>query len=343
MKFAYALFAAFLFGLSTPLSKILLNDLSPLMLAGVCYLGSGIMLYVLSLFQKASAESPLEKNDIPYVVGFVFCGGVIAPIMLFTGLRLINASSTSLLLNFELILTILVSWVFFREHIGLKLGISAILITLSAILLCLDIKSFKFSSGYGPLLVISACLMWAIDNNLTGKVSIKNPMNIAMIKGLCGGTINLFMAAIINQLTLNIRSLFYGTIVGFISYGLSLYFLVLAMRHIGTSRAVALFGINPFIGTVFSILLLNESLSIEIVIAFFLAGFAVFLILGEKHHHFHKHEYLEHEHLHIHDEHHEHKHLTTVPEKLPHSHKHIHVGIEHSHPHTPDAHHKHKH
>jgi len=343
MKFSYALLAAFLFGLSTPLSKILLNDFSPVMLASLYYLGSGFILYVLSFFKITSQETSFEKNDIPYIIGFVVCGGIIAPVMFFTGLKLINALNVSILLNFELILTALIAWLFFKEHISLNLVVSMILITLSAIMLGFDIKSFKFSSSYGVILVMFACFMWAIDNNLTSKISLKNPLNIAIIKGLAGGSINFILAFLTNQLIINITSLLYGTIVGFICYGISLYLLILAMRYIGASRAIAIFSTNPFIGIFFSFLLLNEPISFQIIVAFFLASLAVFLVLTEKHSHLHKHEFLEHEHLHIHDEHHKHKHDHEIPKDFQHTHRHIHEEIEHSHPHTPDIHHKHNH
>lgn len=340
-----ALAAAFLFALSVPAGKLLLGRVGPLWLSALCYLGGGLGLLLYKLLSGGAAgpakEATLEKKDLPYVVGFVAAGGALAPAFLFTGLKLSSSSAASLMLNFELVFTALIAVVVFREHGGRRLWLAAGLIMAGGMALALEPGGFSFQPGLA--LVALAGLFWALDNNLTARVSLKDPVTLSVIKGLAGGCVNAALAFYSGEVMPPPRAVLPALGLGFVSYGVSLALLVRAMRGLGAGRAGAFFGVYPFAGAVMSCLWLGEAFSPRLGIAFALAGSAAALLLGEKHAHAHAHEPLEHDHLHTHDGHHAHAHYAVPGAAAEHSHPHSHTCLEHSHEHGPDAHHRHEH
>jgi drug/metabolite transporter (DMT)-like permease len=342
-----AILAAVLFGASTPFSKSLLGQINPLLLAGLLYSGSGIGLTLWIGFQRLiikakHQEAELGFKDLPWLGGAIIAGGVVAPILLMLGLAVTPASSASLLLNLEGVFTALLAWFVFKENFDQRIVLGMAAILLGGVLLSWQSRT-ELGVPWGALGIVGACLGWAIDNNLTRKVSAADPAQVAAIKGLVAGTTNVLLAFSIGARLPSTIGLASAGFLGFLSYGVSLTCFVLALRHIGTARTGAYFSTAPFIGALLSFLVLHEQASFLFWIAGALMIVGVWLHLTEKHAHLHQHEPLTHEHLHWHDEHHQHVHAPSDPPGEPHSHVHGHKELVHSHPHYPDLHHRHEH
>ncbi len=346
----YALLAAVLFGASTPLAKPLLSSLSPLPLAGLLYLGSGLGLAVVWavrwLRQNEQAinttQAYLTRADIPWFAGAVIAGGIMGPFFLMLGLSVTPASSASLMLNIEGVLTATLAWWIFNENFDRRIFIGMVLIVIASILLSFQ-PHIHIGPSWGLLAITGACLCWAIDNNLTRKVSASDAVQIACLKGLVAGTCNLALALVTNAEWPSLMQALPSLGVGFFGYGVSLVFFVLALRHLGTARTGAYFSTAPFIGALLAVLLLGEQPGQWFWIAFALMTVGIVLHLTEKHQHLHEHEDMLHTHAHVHDEHHQHIHDFPWDGVEPHTHEHHHAPLKHSHPHYPDIHHRHKH
>jgi drug/metabolite transporter (DMT)-like permease len=339
-----ALASAALFGASTPLAKALLGDVSPWMLAGLLYLGSGIGLFGVSRMRAwngTSAEAPLRPADRPWLAAVVLAGGIVGPLLLMLGLAATPASTASLLLNLEGIFTLAIAWTVFRENVDLRIGVGAAAILTGAALLS---WSGGFGGvGWGALAIGGACLAWAIDNNLTRKLSSADPLQIAMIKGLAAGTVNAGLAAALQPQWPAAPAVIAAGIVGFLGYGVSLVCFVVALRHLGAARTGAYFSLAPFVGAAIAIVAFGDPVTPVILAAAALMGLGLYLHLVEDHAHEHAHEPITHEHRHAHDAHHQHRHGSGDPAGEPHSHVHVHARIVHRHPHYPDIHHRHSH
>jgi drug/metabolite transporter (DMT)-like permease len=342
-----ALLAALLFGASAPLAKFFLHALSPVELAGVLYLGSGIGLALWRWSRRfresaANRDPRLKRSDWAWLGGAIFAGGVVGPILLMIGLATTPASSTSLLLNLEGVLTALLAWFIFRENFDRRILLGMMAIVAGGVLLSFGPgQSPGFS--WGICAIVGACFCWAIDNNLTRKVSAADPVQIAMLKGLSAGTINLTLGLVLSGKVPTASSLTGAGLLGFVSYGVSLTCFVLALRDLGSARTGAYFSTAPFFGVILSFLLLREVPPLLFWPALLLMILGVWLHLTEHHEHDHAHEAIEHEHLHQHDEHHQHEHGPTDPPGEPHSHAHRHQPLVHRHAHLPDLHHRHDH
>jgi drug/metabolite transporter (DMT)-like permease len=342
-----ALLAAVLFGASTPFAKLLLPRSTPMLMAGLLYLGSGFGLTMYSAARARSKhprkqEAGLTRKDLPWLTGAIAAGGVVGPLLFMWGLSTTPASSASLLLNLEGVLTALVAWSIFRENFDKRIAFGMALIAMGGV--CLSwMGRPEVGLPWGSLAIIGACLAWAIDNNLTRKVSASDPVQIAMLKGLIAGTMNTALALVFGAKLPSADGLLATGALGFLGYGVSLTLFVLALRHVGTARTGAYFSVAPFIGAVISILFLGDKLTIGFGVASVLMGLGIWLHLTERHEHEHRHEPMEHEHLHSHDEHHQHVHGPRDPAGEPHSHPHRHEPMAHNHPHYPDIHHRHDH
>ncbi|WP_418208599.1 EamA family transporter [Azospirillum humicireducens] len=338
-----------LFGVSTPLAKLLVHDLSPWMLAGLLYLGSGIGLGLVRLLGGLTASSRRGERSIRgtewlWLLGAVFAGGVAGPVLLMFGLTATPASTASLLLTLEGVLTALLAWFVFQEGFDRRLVAGMVAIVAGAVVLSwsgpLDIGS-GWAGGWGPVVVAAACLMWAVDNNLTRKVSLADPVDIAAIKGVVAGSVNVGIATALGDGLPAVPTVAAAMLVGLLGYGVSLVLFVIALRHIGTARTGAYFSTAPFVGGIVSLVIFGEPLTAGLVTAAVLMGIGVWLHLTEDHDHEHDHNEIEHDHPHVHDEHHQHGHDGPVTE--PHTHKHRHGRLRHRHAHFPDAHHGHTH
>lgn len=342
---AFALISALLFGLSTPFAKLLVGQVQPLVLAGLLYLGSGLGLWIIhSLGKLRASESsrPFTRQEMPYLIAAVVCGGVISPILLLFGLAQSLASTASLLLNIEGVLTATIAWLVFKENCDRRIVAGMLAITCGGVVLSVT-GSGGFSFSWGCVLVVLSCLGWAIDNNLTRQIAHGDAVKIALVKGVCAGFVNLFLGLAFGGVIPNVMATLGALVVGFLGYGLSLVLFVFGLRHLGTARTGAYFSTAPFVGAVASIVLLHESVSANFAIAGALMMLGVWLHLTEHHEHWHEHEEMFHDHEHVHDDHHQHEHGPDDPHGEPHSHVHRHGAMAHSHLHFPDIHHRHSH
>ncbi len=338
----YAITAAILFGASTPLSKALLGQATPWMLAGLLYLGSGLGLFIIQSIKKSSTEANLQHTDWLWLGGAILAGGIVAPVLMMFGLSHTPSVIASLLLNLEGVLTALIAWFVFREHFDRRIAMGMGAITAGSVLLSWQGRP-DFDGNWGFMAIIAACLGWAIDNNLTRKVSATDPMQIAILKGCVAGIVNIAIALAIGDKFPNLLTIGSIGIVGFLGYGISLVLFVLALRYIGTSRTGAYFSMAPFVGAAIAIVFFKEPITTNLLFASGLMAIGVWLHLTEDHEHEHLHEAIIHEHSHTHDEHHQHEHFENISSLKAHSHPHLHQTIQHKHPHYPDIHHRHSH
>jgi drug/metabolite transporter (DMT)-like permease len=345
-----ALLSAALFGISTPLAKVLLAGLQPQVLAGLLYLGSGIGLGFVCLARSrlgergrgTVVETAITRRDLPWLAGAIASGGVIAPVLLLAGLAKTPASVGSLLLNLEAVFTALLAWIVFQENVDRRIFLGMSAIVMGGVLLSWS-NRVTASGVIGPLLIGAACLAWAVDNNLTQKVSAGDPVQIAGAKGLIAGTVNLALGLILGGAVPQGLRVVGALGVGLLGYGVSLVLYVRAMRDLGTARTSAYFALAPFVGAGVGLVVFREPLTSRFLAAAALMALGLWLHLSERHEHEHVHEAMLHTHLHVHDQHHQHAHGPNDPPGEPHSHPHRHEPMAHAHPHFPDIHHRHRH
>lgn len=339
-----ALAAAVLFGASTPFAKLLLAHTGPWLLAGLLYLGSGVGLWLVRAL-RGSPRVHLEPGEWRWLAGAVIAGGIVGPVLLMAGLAAMPASGASLLLNAEGVLTALLAWFVFRENFDRRVVLGMLAIVAGALLLAWPGEA-EFAGALPALLVVAACLAWAIDNNLTRKVSLTDATFIAMLKGLVAGATNLVLSLLAGASWPGAGTVALAALVGFASYGVSLVLFVLALRQLGTARTAAYYSIAPFVGALLAVALLGEPLTWQLSLAGLLMGLGVWLHLTERHIHEHVHEPIEHTHAHVHDghdAHHQHEHDAPVAPGTRHTHRHRHPALRHTHAHFPDVHHRHHH
>lgn len=344
----YGLLAAVLFGASTPFAKSLVGNVEPVMLAGLLYLGSGLGLlafyFLRALAQRDRRErtAGLVSNDLPWLAGAIATGGIAGPVLLMLGLSMTPASSASLLLNMEGVLTSMLAWFVFKENFDRRIFFGMLLIVAAGILLSWE-QLPAYGVPWGVMAIVAACLCWGIDNNLTRKVSASDAVQIAGVKGLIAGMVNLAIALAVGFHLPSASTTLAAGVVGFCGYGLSLVMFVLALRHLGTARTGAYFSAAPFVGVAVSLLMLNEQPGTVFWVAATLMGSGIWLHLTETHEHEHQHEAMEHTHEHSHDAHHQHTHGPDWDGREPHVHSHQHLPTRHTHKHYPDIHHRHRH
>lgn len=340
----FALLAAALFGASTPLARILVGSVQPVLLAGLLYLGSGLGLLATWVLRRGgAAEAPLTRPDLPWLAGAIAFGGAAGPVLLMTGLTTTSGAVASLLLNMEGVLTAVLAWFLFRENFDRRIALGMLAIVAGGVLLSWEGDLSGGHLGLGSLLILGACLCWALDNNLTQKVSASDPVQIAGLKGGIAGLVNLAIGLGTGASLPGPGVIAAALVVGFLGYGLSLVLYVLSLRHLGTARTGAYFSMAPFLGAAVSFALLREAVPATFWPALVLMGIGAWLHLSERHEHLHVHADLEHDHLHDHDEHHLHEHPPGTDPHGPHSHPHRHEHLQHSHHHYPDLHHRHEH
>jgi drug/metabolite transporter (DMT)-like permease len=309
-----ALLAAALFGATTPLAKTLLGSLSPSMVAGLFYLGSGVGLAVGILIQRLRRTAGERQNA---------------------------AATSSLLLNLEGVFTAVIAWVVFRENVDLQIFLGMVAIVAGGI--ALSWQPGATGVPVGALLVVGACVAWAIDNNLTRKVSTNDAMVIACLKGLVAGSVNLGIALLLGARLPGVGKMAAAMLTGFAGYGVSLVLFVVALRNLGTARTGAYFSVAPIFGVALSLILWPELPSLLFWVAAGLMALGIWFHIRERHEHPHAHEVLDHNHPHRHDQHHQHAHDFEWDSEEPHTHPHQHLPIVHTHAHFPDIHHRHTH
>ncbi len=338
---AAALGAALLFGAGTPLAKALLDSVSPWMLAGLLYLGSGVGLALLRLARRAPRVR-LPPGQWRWLAGAVLAGGIVAPVLLMFGLTRMPASGASLLLNAEGVFTALLAWFAFRENFDRRIAVGMLAIVAGVVVLSWPGEA-RFGEVWPALAVLGACAAWAIDNNLTRKVALHDAAWIAAVKGLAAGAVNLGLAFALGSQLPALPVLAGAMSLGFVAYGISLALFVVSLRHLGTARTGAYFSVAPFFGALVAVLWLGEVVDTRLLAAGALMAVGVWLHLSERHLHRHTHAPLAHEHEHAHDAHHRHDHGGPIAAGLRHTHPHRHEPLAHAHAHYPDEHHRHTH
>lgn len=345
---AAALLSALLFGVSTPLAKTLVAQVPPLALAGLLYMGAGVGLLALRALRRSFGtaatprESALARADWGWMAGAILAGGVIAPVLLMVGLTRLSASTAALLLNLEGVFTALIAWSVFHENVDRRVAFGFFLIATAGVILSWQ-GAPPGAVPIGALAVLAACLGWALDNNLTQRVSGSDPLQVAGIKGLVAGCISLGLALLNGWQPAGVSVSLAALVVGFLGYGLSLSLFVWALRHLGTARTGAYFSVAPFFGAAAALVMFAEHPGASFWLAAVMMAAGVALHVMERHAHRHQHERLVHSHRHRHDEHHQHTHEQEWDGVEPHSHVHEHAVLVHSHPHYPDLHHRHRH
>ena len=340
----FALLAAALFGASTPFAKLLVGELSPALLAGLLYLGSGVGLGLVRCARdRGWTPSGLRPPEWPWLMGAIGFGGVLGPVALMVGLTRTSGATASLLLNLEAVLTALIAWLVFRENAGRRVVLGMLAIVAGGVVLSWPDRPAGTAGWQGPLAIAAACLCWAIDNNLTRKVSASDALFIAASKGIIAGTVNAALALSLGAALPPMPMLFAATALGLLGYGISLVLFVLALRGLGTARTGAYFSTAPFIGAAVALAFPGEAADAAFWLAAGLMAAGVWLHLTEHHEHEHTHEPLEHSHRHVHDAHHRHEHDFDWDGREPHTHLHRHAALVHRHPHFPDIHHRHRH
>lgn len=335
---AGAFLAAFFFGISTPLSKVLIRDLNPFILAGLLYLGAGIGLSIFSLFGTKRKLPSGKKLKYKYIVGMIVFGGLLGPVLLMSAIKIAPAASVSIWLNMELVATAFLGHFIFKDHLD-KRGWLSVVISLGAGLL------LSYSGGIAGLtaglLVGLACLCWGFDNHFTALIDDLSPTQSTIIKGLAAGTTNLFIGLLLAGNAPGLIIVLKAMLVGFLCYGLSITFYIASAQKLGAVRSQLIFSIAPLFGILLAIIALGESLSTVQVISGALLFTSVWIMLAEKHSHLHEHSETEHTHQHSHGDLH-HNHHESSQDKM-HTHFHKHDEDNHEHPHWPDLHHRHTH
>ncbi len=284
LSIIYAMIAALFYGFSAPLSKLLLNELSPYLLSSLLYFGAGFGMLIVTLLSKkkdSSSKLSFQKSDMQYIILMILLD-IIAPILLMFGLLSTNASTASLLNNFEIVFTAIIAMIFFKEMIGKRMWLAISFIIVAGGLLSFeDFTGFELSLG--ALLVLAASLSWGLENNCTRMLAKRNPIHVVIIKGLGSGLGSLLIALMMNEVGGPLMYILLGLLLGFFSYGMSLYFYISAQRHLGAARTSAYYAIAPFAGALFSFLVLRETLSFVFVIAFIVMAFGAYVAIKENH------------------------------------------------------------
>lgn len=339
----FAVLAAALYAINVPLSKILLDYVEPAMMAAFLYLGAGIGLimysFVCKITGKKSIKELLTIKELPYTIAMVVLD-IAAPILLMYGILNTTSANVSLLNNFEIVATSLIALVFFKEIISRRLWFAIILVTVASIILGYEgTDSFIFNRG--SLLVLGACICWGMENNCTKMLSSKSSVEIVTIKGCFSGLGSLIIAFIAGESLPEVKWIFVVLVLGFVAYGLSINFYILAQKELGAAKTSAFYSISPFLGVAFGLLLLGERPDIKFYAALFIMVISAILMVKDT-------VTLQHIHSHIHTHTHEHRHGDIVhshEHSHVHSHFHIHEGNEdiHSHKHNDLTNHSHSH
>ena len=287
LSIVYAILAALFYGFGAPLSKLLLDHISPYLMSSLLYFGAGLGMAILTLFSKKEREDNIsktfKKKDIKYIVLMILLD-IVAPILLMLGLTRTTASTASLLNNFEIVFTAIIAMIFFKEVIGKKMWVAIFFILLAGTLLTFeDFTGIHLSIG--ALFVIGASLSWGLENNCTRMLSHGNPLHVVIIKGLGSGLGSLIIALSLNQFSAVWYYVILALVLGFFSYGMSLYFYISAQRHLGAARTSAYYALAPFVGALFSFLILKETITLIFVVAFIIMVFGAFLAIKENNSH----------------------------------------------------------
>ena len=339
----YAVLAAALYAINVPISKLLLQHAEPTMMAAFLYLGAGVGLFLYGLIEKFTGKGtkrePLTRKELPYTIAMVVLD-IAAPILLMLGINATASANVSLLNNFEIVATSIIALAIFKEVISKKLWLAIALVTVASAILSFEgMGSFVFNSG--SLFVLGACLCWGFENNCTKMISSKSPVEIVIIKGCCSGLGSLIIALAIGEQIPAWQWMLCTLLLGFVAYGLSINFYIMAQKDLGAAKTSAFYSVAPFLGVGFSLLLLGERPTLQFYIALLIMVLATILMVRDtlavqhmhEHTHIHTHEHSHGDLVHIHEHTHQHSHAHTHKRsEAVHTHKHITLhGHNHSH------------
>jgi drug/metabolite transporter (DMT)-like permease len=343
---ASAFAAAALFGINAPFAKLLLRVMGPLMLAALLYLGGALGLAIIRIASRyrggRAREAPLRGADFALLAIVTTLGGIAGPLLMLYGLERMSALAATLLLNLEAPFTVIIAMVVFREYLGPRELAAAGAVVAGAVILGWAPGGLRADAA-GAVSIAAACACWAIDNNLTQRLSIRDPATVAGVKTLGAGALMLALATALGAPIPSARALGAALGLGAICYGLSLYFAMIAMRILGAARQSAYFASAPFIGALVAVALFRNLPNAAESIGGIIMATGVIFLARERHEHPHRHEVFVHDHRHWHDAHHQHAHDRAMPTGEPHAHVHSHAPVAHVHPHVSDVHHRHGH
>lgn len=343
--------AAVAFAVSVPATKLLLADVSPLALSSTLYLSAGFLCLVLVLLSNRGTAPHRETTSIRgtewlWLAGAVLSGAVVAPLLLFAGLRQVSGHAAGLLLNFEAVFTVGLGILLSGEYLGRRGWLGALAIVIGAVLLSLPSETGGGTPTHwtGIALLVGACALWGLDNNLTQRISVRDARQIVAFKGLAGGATSLLLALAFGGFGhWTMPGLVAAAAVGAVSFGLSIVLFVRGLRHLGVLQTGMLFALAPGFAAVLSWIFLREPLALSSVLALAAMTVGALLLATDRHEHRHSHAQLEHAHVHEHDEHHQHDHTPEQLAQVPHAHFHRHEPLVHAHAHVHDVHHRHRH
>ena len=335
--------AALSFGISAPVAKQLLDEIEPQLLAGLLYLGAFAVLLVVPR-RARTREAPLRRADVPRVALMVVAGGIVAPVLLLVGLREVSAISGSLLLNLEGPFTVLIGVLVFGEYLGARATGAVVLIFGGATVLALANGNLA-GTAWGVAAIAAACAGWALDNNLTQSLTLRDPRSVVRIKTGVAGVFNLVIALLRGEHLPAPDLLLAALALGAVSYGASVLLDAYALRALGAAREAAVFATAPLAGVFVAVVVFGDAFTVRQLAAAVLMTAGVVLLLRDRHWHMHAHELRDHEHTHVHDEHHQHMHGdgVEIADTASHTHEHHHEGLVHAHDHVSDLHHRHRH
>jgi len=336
------LLAGLLFGVATPLSKILLSQLNSFQLAGLLYLGAALaFLPFVIKNRKIEFRALRQTGKKMYLGGVILFGGILGPLFLMIGLKTANAMSVSIWLNMELVATAILGVLLFKDHLD-RYAIFGILLTLCAGII---ISSQESTSGIvSAIFILLACICWGFDNHFSAIIDGVSPQTITFVKGVVGGITNLTIGMFLSKWQIQLNYIPAALLVGSFSYGISIVLYVTSAQNLGATRSQILFSTAPFWGIFAAWIFIGEALTLIVLISFLILVLGIVFTYVVSHGHEHNHKGMFHIHMHSHDDgHHNHIHDGESDKSLRHSHIHKHEETKHTHKHYPDLHHRHEH
>lgn len=336
------LLAGLLFGVATPISKIMLSQLNGFQLAGLLYIGAALAFLPFIINNRKIEFTALKQTGKKnHLAGVILFGGILGPLFLMIGLKTANAMSVSIWLNMELVATALLGILIFKDHLD-RYTIIGVLLTLGAGII---ISIQEPNSGViSAVFILMACISWGFDNHLSAIIDGVSPQTITFVKGVFGGSTNLIIGMYMNDWEIQFFYIPIALLLGVFSYGISIVLYVISAQNLGATRSQILFSTAPFWGIFAAWILIGESINLIVIVSFILLALGILLTNLASHVHFHFHKGMIHIHLHSHDDgHHDHLHPEVVEPGIKHSHIHEHKETKHVHKHFPDLHHRHEH
>lgn len=336
------LLAGLLFGVATPMSKIMLSQLNGFQLAGLLYIGAGLAFLPFIIKNRKNEFTALKQTGKKkHLAGVILFGGILGPLFLMIGLKTANAMSVSIWLNMELVATAILGILIFKDHLD-RYAIFGVILTLGAgIIISIQEPNSGLISAF---FILMACISWGFDNHLSAIIDGVSPQTITFVKGVFGGLTNLIIGMFLNGWQIQIHYIPIALLLGVFSYGISIVLYVTSAQNLGATRSQILFSTAPFWGIIAAWIFLGESINLTVIFSFIILAFGIILTNLASHGHNHSHKGMIHIHMHSHDDgHHDHSHLDVVEPGTKHSHIHEHKVYKHTHKHLPDIHHRHEH